>query len=291
MRAVICLICLHVFLLITFAQSVAQHLQDISVTIKSNNSEGSGVLFTRKDSKGNNINLVWTAGHVVDGLRSTREVISSDGSKKTIVEFQDAKVIKQILEDGRIIGRLELDAEIIKFSDSDNGQDLALLRLRKKNFVDSTVVFYLDKKIPELGTELYHVGSLLGSVGANSMTSGIYSQHGRLINKTIFDQTTVIAFPGSSGGGVFQKDGKYLAMLVRGSGEAFNLVIPIRRIVEWADKLKIMWAIDPLVVMPTDDELKLMSIEDAGFDFDKNKKEKKGDNKEFPTLINNIERK
>ncbi|MEK6861889.1 MAG: serine protease [Nanoarchaeota archaeon] len=278
-------------MLITFAQSVAQHLQDISVTIKSNNSEGSGVLFTRKDSKGNNINLVWTAGHVVDGLRSTREVISSDGSKKTIVEFQDAKVIKQILEDGRIIGRLELDAEIIKFSDSDNGQDLALLRLRKKNFVDSTVVFYLDKKIPELGTELYHVGSLLGSVGANSMTSGIYSQHGRLINKTIFDQTTVIAFPGSSGGGVFQKDGKYLAMLVRGSGEAFNLVIPIRRIVEWADKLKIMWAIDPLVVMPTDDELKLMSIEDAGFDFDKNKKEKKGDNKEFPTLINNIERK
>ncbi|HAT67623.1 MAG TPA: hypothetical protein DCS66_24005, partial [Flavobacteriaceae bacterium] len=57
-------------------------------------------------------------------------------------------------------------------------------------------------------TELYHVGSLLGQTGSNSMTRGIVSQVGRVLNLgsgdgTVFDQTTVTAFPGSSGGGVF----------------------------------------------------------------------------------------
>ena len=61
--------------------------------------------------------------------------------------------------------------------------------------------FNLSDDIPKLGTDLLHVGSLLGQMGANSMTDGIYSQHGRLIgiNKFVFDQTTVNAFPGSSG--------------------------------------------------------------------------------------------
>lgn len=268
-----------------FAQeNVAKHLQDISVTIRAGNSEGSGVLFTRKDSSSNNVNFVWTAGHVIDGLRTIREVISPDGAKRTVVEFKDAKIIKQIFEDGRNIGRLELDVEVLKYSDADTGHDLALLRVRKKNFVDVSVIFYLEDKIPELGTELYHVGSLLGSVGANSMTSGIYSQHGRIINKVIFDQTTVIAFPGSSGGGVYLKDGRYIGMLVRGSGESFNLVVPIRRIKEFVKNSKIEWTIDPSVPMPTDEELRKIPVEDIGFTFDK---KSVSNNKEFPFLISN----
>ena len=68
---------------------------------------------------------------------------------------------------------------------------------RKFNFVTDTVTFYLDEEIPKLGTDLLHVGSLLGQMGANSMTDGIYSQHGRIlksINKFVFDQTTCTAF-------------------------------------------------------------------------------------------------
>ena len=133
------------------------------------------------------------------------------------------------------------------------------------------MVFYLDKEIPELGTDLLHVGSLLGQFGANSMTSGIMSQHGRILkdlNKHIFDQTTCTAFPGSSGGGVFLKRGgggdtrpRYVGMLVRGAGEGFNLIVPVRRMVDYCERHKMMWALDAKVKMPTEAELKKMPIE------------------------------
>ena len=47
------------------------------------------------------------------------------------------------------------------------------------------------------------------------------------MNKRIFDQTTCVAFPGSSGGGVFLKrdDPRYVGMLVRGAGEGFLISI------------------------------------------------------------------
>ncbi len=51
----------------------AEHLQTVSVTIRSegewSNGEGSGVIFTRKDSKGNQVNFVWTASHVIDNFK------------------------------------------------------------------------------------------------------------------------------------------------------------------------------------------------------------------------------
>ena len=169
----------------TFAQekknSTADHLQNVSVTIRSegqwSNGEGSGVIFTRKDAKGNQVNFVWTAAHVIDNLRSTREVLVN-GSKKTVVEFKDPMIVKEIRQNGRTVGRLQMDAEVLKYSNADDGHDLALLRVRKLNFVNDTVTFYLEDEIPKLGTDLLHVGSLLGQMGANSMTDGIYSQHG-----------------------------------------------------------------------------------------------------------------
>ena len=249
-------------------QSTADHLQNVSVTIRSegeySNGEGSGVIFTRKDSKGNQVNFVWTAAHVIDNLRKTRKTVVN-GTPKTIVEFKDPMVMKEIRQNGRTVGRLQMDAEVLKYSDAKDGHDLALLRVRKFNFVKDTVTFHLGEDIPKLGTELLHVGSLLGSAGANSMTDGIYSQHGRIlksINKYIYDQTTVTAFPGSSGGGVYLKnDAKYIGMLVRGAGEGFNLIVPVRRMKEYCEKHKMMWALDPKVEMPSEDDLMKMPIE------------------------------
>ena len=252
-------------------QDTADHLQNVSVTIRSegewSNGEGSGVIFTRKDASGNQVNFVWTAAHVIDNLRSTRKVVV-DGTPKTLVEFKDPMVVKEIRQDGRTVGRLQMDAEVLKYSDADDGHDLALVRIRKFNFVKDTVTFHLDKDdIPKLGTDLLHVGSLLGQMGANSMTDGIYSQHGRLIkslNKYVFDQTTVTAFPGSSGGGVYLKsNANYIGMLVRGAGEGFNLIVPVRRMQDYCEKHKIMWALDPTVAMPDEDDLKKMPIEHA----------------------------
>ena len=278
-------------------KSTADHLQDVSVTIRSESAwsagEGSGVIFSRKDKDGNTVNFVWTAAHVVDNLRQTRTVIVN-GTPRTVVTFKDAKVIKVIRQDGRTVGRLELDAEVIKYSDSEDGHDLALLRVRKLNFVTDSVTFYLDKDIPKLGTDLWHVGSLLGQMGANSMTDGIYSQTGRLIpslNKHVFDQTTVAAFPGSSGGGVYLKsDARYVGMLVRGAGETFNLIVPVRRMAAWAKKNDIMWALDAKAKMPTNDELAKIPVEDVGANFSteaesKKRKKRAVTEKQFPFLL------
>jgi len=272
--------------------STADHLQNVSVTIRSegqfSNGEGSGVIFSRKDKDGNLVNLVWTAAHVIDNLRSTREVLVG-GAKKTIVEFKDPMVVKEIRQNGRTVGRLQMDAEVLKYSDADDGHDLALLKVRKFNFVTDTVTFYLDKEIPKLGTDLLHVGSLLGQMGANSMTDGIYSQHGRLIkslNKFVFDQTTCTAFPGSSGGGVYLKsDARYVGMLVRGAGEGFNLIVPVRRLQDYCEKHKIMWALDPKVAMPSDDDLKAMPIEHAPKEKDEDTAEEAAAKKLFPYML------
>lgn len=278
-------------------KTTSEYLQDVSVTIVSSGNfsrgEGSGVIFSRKDKDGNTVNFVWTAAHVIDNLRQERKVIV-DGSSKTIVEFKDAKIVKVIRQKGRTVGRLELDAEVVKYSNANDGHDLALLKVRKLNFVADTVKFYLDKNIPKLGTDLWHVGSLLGEMGSNSMTDGIYSQTGRLIpqlNKHVFDQTTVAAFPGSSGGGVFLKsDARYVGMLVRGAGETFNLIVPVRRMQAWCEKNNILWALDPKVPLPDEAELKKIPVEDVGGSFAATKDEKRAKileqiQKEYPFLL------
>jgi hypothetical protein len=106
----------------------------------------------------------------------------------------------------------------------------------------------------------------------------------------VFDQTTVAAFPGSSGGGVYLKsDARYVGMIVRGAGETFNLIVPIRRMVDWAKKNKIEWALDEKVEMPTDATIAKIPVEDTGatFNEDETKKRKAGKTraKNFPFII------
>jgi len=284
-----CLLFLPFFVLAEDARKIAQHLQNISVTIKAEDgysrSEGSGVLITR-DINGEKVTFVWTAGHVVDNLRNVREVID-EGRPRKIVEFKDAQIVKELVESGRRVGEIKMDASVVKYSDADDGQDLALLMVRAKDYGKDTAKFYLKKgedSIVPIGTRLYHVGSLLGQKGSNSMTTGIVSQVGRTLGKVEFDQTTVTAFPGSSGGGVFLQDGTYIGMLVRGAGENFNLIVPIRRIQAWAEENKLIWAIDPSVEAPSVSEIKGIVIEDSGL------KKKSGGagsdaKKDYPFLI------
>jgi S1-C subfamily serine protease len=251
--------------------TVVQHLQDVSVTVKSNQGEGSGVIITREMRDGDEkklVNFVWTAAHVVDGLRSTRTVIDpTKGTPKQLVEFKDAEIVKEIVEGGRRVGELKMDAKVIKYSDADFGQDLALLMVRKKDYVASSAKFCLDKEIVPIGTPLIHVGSLQGQFGSNSMTKGIMSQVGRVLDvgkSNVFDQTTATAFPGSSGGGIFLEDGRYVGMLVRGAGETFNLIVPIRRMQKWVEDNGIEWAIDESKEIPSIKDLEKMPVEDIG---------------------------
>ena len=241
-------------------EKVPQYLQDISVTISAGGSQGSGVLKSRGETT-----YVWTAAHVVEGLRHVRTVLDpNSGSDRKLVEFDDVVILKELYEEGRSVGKVEMQAEVLRYSDPENGEDLALLRVRKKGFhVKDSVVFSEAKTIPEVGTRLWHCGSLLGQTGSNSITEGLLSQIGRVYQKKVYDQSSCNAFPGSSGGGIFLKNGKYIGMLTRGSGETYNLFVPLRRMRDWATKVGVTFAMDDTVPVPDEKTLISKPIEDA----------------------------
>lgn len=247
-------------------QQIAAHLQDVSVTIKAGYAEGSGTAIVREIGK-EKTTFIWTAAHVVDGLRKTKEVIAADGTKRTKVAFDDCALVQEVRQDGRRVGEWKFDAQIVKFSAE---QDLALLKVRKVGFLDASAAFHLAEDIPAVGTELFHCGSPGGqSVGANSVTDGSVAQIGRTFQGEDgeFDQATVSSLPGSSGGGVFDKTtGEYVGMLTMGlrGQDSFAYYIPVRRMQKWAKDVGLLWAIDPSVDPPTPEELKKIPVEDAG---------------------------
>ena len=251
-------------------KSIADTLLETGVTIRAGFGEGSGTLVTKKVKVGDEevlMSFVWTAAHVVDGARIVRKIIDpKTGAVRTIIQFKDVEIIKEHVYDGRTVGESKMFAKVLLYSDSEDGEDLALLIIRKPGFSTVSAKFYLDKPIPKVGSQLFHVGSLLGQDGHNSFTDGIISRVGRVFDLgsgdgVVFDQTTVTAFPGSSGGGVFLADGRYMGMLVRGAGETFNFVVPVRRMKAWAKERGIMWALnnDPA---PSWNELKKIKPED-----------------------------
>lgn len=254
--------------------SVPDDLQNVSVTIKAGKVQGSGNLVTRKIGD-ETVTFVWTAAHVVDGLRTTRTVITASGASKILVEYRDAEIVQERQQNGRRVGEVKYDCKVIKVSDADYGEDLALLMVRCKNVypLSASTKFHLERGyIPPIGVELAHCGSLLGQFGANSYTTGVLSQTGRTLpmkgaNVKVFDQVTAVAFPGSSGGGMYLKaDGLYIGMLTQGVMElqGFNFIVPVRRIHDWTKASKIEWAIDPNADMPSLKDIDAIPVEDVG---------------------------
>ncbi len=255
-----------------------QLLQDVSVTVSAKGSQGSGIVVTRdlklkKDDKETvKVNFIWTAAHVVDGLRTVKTVVDpATGTEKKVIQYSDAEVVKEFTENGRKVGETRLLAKVIAYSDADSREDLAVLMLYKKNFINTTTKFYLGDEIPNVGTQVLHVGSLLGQFGSGSLTSGIVSQVGRVFdlddNAIVFDQSTAPAFPGSSGGGMFFADGpnkhQYLGMLVRGADATFNFYVPMRRIKAYAQKKNLEWLLDEKATMPVLEDVLAKPIDDV----------------------------
>lgn len=274
-------------------EDVAARLDKQAVTLKAGFAQGSGVVITRKID-GQMVHFVWSAAHVVDGLRRERTVIDpKTGTKRIIVEFKKVSLLRFLKQDGQKVGQVEMDAKVIRYSDADNGHDLVLLRVTQKNnaeFSKLNTLFYLDKKIPAIGMDLMHCGSLLGADGANSITAGLLSAIARDIGLgVVFDQTSCPAFPGSSGGGVYiKKDGRYMGMLVRGAGETFNLVVPVRRMIKWSKAANVYWALDPSAKMPTEAELAKLPIEDIGVPTGAAKGDPKTIEKQYPFMIRDL---
>lgn len=238
---------------------VAQSLQANSVTIHSGRGQGSGVVVKRGDR-----HYILTAAHVIANLRQTQEVIEN-GGKRIKVVFEDARIVTELYEGAESVGETSLRAEVLRYSNADDGEDLALLRVRKRGILNDGVKFFQGSEVPGVGTELLHCGSLMGQFGSNSIVPGIVSQIGRVYETKLYDQTNANIFPGSSGGGIFRKnDGLYVGMIVRGAQGGFGLYVPIRRVNSWANKVGVAFILNEKLAVPTDEELRKQPIEEPG---------------------------
>ena len=191
-----------------------QQPQRNSVQVSTPTGKGSGVLIQR-NYDGVKVSYVLTAAHVVD--------------------FPFITVSREIRKDGFVVAKQECRAQIIAQSVK---QDLAILQL--------DVVWegntWFNFQVQEVGTEVIHVGNTLGR--PNSTSRGIISQTDRTLDDVDFDQTTVVALPGSSGGGVFLPDGDCIGIVVRAASSGFNLIIPSRRILIWSKSVGLENLID-----------------------------------------------
>jgi S1-C subfamily serine protease len=233
-RSVILSLCAVLLFAGTAFANVYDKLQATTCLVDVGKGLGTGVLVTRQVGEVTRT-YIWTAGHVVQHL------MQPDGT------FKNPTIKQEFRDGGRAIGKSDIEAKVIAYSDPDDGEDLALLEVLQDNFRPTTVgaKFDLTGSIQQIGTKLIHVGCTLGTY--DSVSLGIISQTDRDLLKTgkMFEQTTVMGYPGSSGGGVYLEDGKYIGMLTQGAGPGLNFIIPMRRIIPWAKKMGILWALNP----------------------------------------------
>jgi S1-C subfamily serine protease len=222
-------------------------LQSVCVKVVTDRGTGSGVLVTR-DVGGTLHTFVWTAAHVVASLKN------ADGT------FGNATIYIEDRLGGYYKDKREVEARIIAYSDADKGHDLAVLELEQVDYTDANTVFAGDRLYP-VGDEVVHVGCTLGEY--NSVSLGIISQTDRdLLEIGIrFDQVSVAGYPGSSGGGVFTRDGECLGLLVRGAGPGLNFIVPVRRMWEFAHQHGLEWAMDSSIPMPEKRELVIDAVD------------------------------
>ncbi len=253
-------------------QDVIDNLQNVSVTVSvDGQGRGSGTLFTREVEPGVFKSFVWTAGHVIEDLRFERSVIDKKtGLKRIVVGFKDCQIYQETIQDGRKVEQRYLDCRVICYSNCETGDDQGLLGVRLRNYTQETTTFYPGEEIPGIGTELIHMGSFLGDIGSCSFTTGVTSQVGRLLAlesmyfEAVYDQTSAVAFPGSSGGGVFsQETGQYIGMLTAGIDQGFAWYVPVRRMRDWAKSMNLEWAMDATVPMPNKADLKEIPLDDG----------------------------
>jgi S1-C subfamily serine protease len=166
-------------------------------------------------------------------------------------------VLTSVFEQGRKVGENARLAKVVRFSSK---HDLALLKVYQHDFGLTSVKF--SESFPEPGDKVWHVGSMRGFVGIDSVADGVIAavgrlrkdhKHNELDGPEIYDQVSGVAHPGSSGGGVFSTNGECLGLvaeiLTQGASSSYCMV-PSRRLVAYARDSNASWAIDSSVAVP-----------------------------------------
>jgi S1-C subfamily serine protease len=197
------------------AASVDIRLQQSSCVVKTGSGSGSGVFIPYRQG-------VWilTCAHVVASAKQ------EDGS------FADVEVRTVLVENGREVGYVAWTASV---SSVGTNTDAALLQVRKVGIQVPLVFFPREGTYPVPGEAVVHIGSPLGPDGAGSVIKGNLAAVGRVYKGSIYDQTTVAAFPGCSGGPVWNSQGQFIGMVALSGGPGLNLIVPVRELRRWAE--------------------------------------------------------
>jgi len=199
--------------------------------------EGSGVIVERTNPDGEKRFFAWTAAHVVAG-------------------FTEVEVVRIGRENAeRIDCELTFPAFVISFSEA---EDLALLWVQIPASFVLPVEFQFN--LPHVGDPVVHVGNYEGGDYDQSVATGIVAQIGVHPPfpdwpRPLLDQTDALVIPGSSGGGIFDADGKVLGIVVARHELGISFYVPTRQILKWSVPAGVTWAL-MLDWCPSDDALK-----------------------------------
>ncbi len=220
-----------------------------SVTVHYENKEdakasttGSGVIFVNGDKT-----FVWTCHHVIKNAIDSNFKISFV-SKKWALDLisEPIEVMAKLYnENGLESGYVKMYGKVIRWSEAD---DLALIELDDGKIFKNGVVFPSDIcYTPKPGTDLFHIGAMGGWTGEKSISIGISGVTGIMIGEKCYDRVGFNLQGGSSGGGVFKSDdGECIGLCARLVNKANlnqGMIIPFRRMVDFAQRLDCRWAI------------------------------------------------
>ncbi len=240
-------------------------LREASVLVHCRGASGSGVAFLAQGAT-----FIWTDAHVVEGAKKVETVIDPRTGKSIVrCSFADVVLYRDVVEAGRKVGSETRLARVIRYSER---HDIALLRTHAPSWPQRGVVFIDSQDLPRVGEAVWHVGSMRGERGANSVSDGVVAALGRLRqgfvptdtdDPLVYDQMSMVAHPGSSGGGVFRKsDGKCLGLVTEflGGDRTFGslCITPARRLRQFARQARCCWAIDSTIAVPAHDDEPVM---------------------------------
>lgn len=178
-------------------------------TFNNNKAKGSGSGFVYRIDGGNA--YIMTNHHVVDG-----------GNKWTIITSNDDEI------EGTVLG-------------SDEYLDLAIIKVAKKDYMETISIASKDKKI-NLGDTVFTIGAPVGYEYRGTVTNGIISGLNRLVEVSVKNslqgdwvmeviQTNAAVNPGNSGGPLLNSNGEVIGVismkLVENSIEGMGFAIPI----------------------------------------------------------------
>lgn len=177
-------------------------------------------------------------------------IISPDGIVFTAKHVTDGEggTYKVTLDDGTVYGA--------KYAIEDTENDVAFLKL---DLPPGTKLPYVElggeSEVCRPGDGVFIMGSPLGSDNFNSVSFGILSYSARNLNTRpgweqydkydwhVMMQTTSPAFPGNSGGPVFDMQGRAIGVLVAGQAETLNFAVPVARFYETIDTVEMWFAL------------------------------------------------